>query len=241
MPRWYKSRSGLVRRNIKVPRILIILVVLALLAIYLFQIVDRNLRPTIIQIAQSRAHLIATETMNNALYEKVLKNTDYEDLMTIHKDSQQRITMMQANTIKVSRIVSEANLVIKESLKNLKDETFKIPFGQALGSPLLAHYGPDIRVKIVPVGTVKVGFVDRFQEAGINQVRHILYLNIETSVKIVVPLVTENVVVNSQVPIAETIIIGEVPSTYLGFGSPYIMKDYLNESIKGQEHLSKDQ
>lgn len=237
MRRWYKSRGGLVRRISIFPKIMIILIIVGLLTISLFRIVDRNLKPTIIQIAQAKAHILATETMNKALYEKVLKNADYEDLMTIHKDSQQRITMMQANTIKVGKLVSEANLVIKESLKNLSEENFSIPFGQVLGSPLLAHYGPDINVKLIPVGTVNVGFVDRFEEAGINQVRHILYLNIEMSVKIVVPLVTENVVVKSQIPIAETIIIGEVPNTYLGFTSPYIIDDYLKQSIEGQEPL----
>jgi len=219
--RWFKSRSAFKRSGFKrgkrlTPRILIVTIILVLCGLYFFYIIDRNLKPTIIQIAQSRAHIIATEAMNNALYEKVLSNTEYEDLMMIHKDAQQRVTIMQANTIKISRIVSEANLAIKETLKNLQGETFKIPLGQALGSPLLAHYGPDVNVKIIPVGTVNVGFVDRFQEAGINQVRHILYLNIETTVKIVVPLVTENVVVNNQIPIAETIIIGEVPNTYFG-------------------------
>ena len=220
MGRWFKPRSAFRSafkcRKRLTPGIIIIIIILMLCGVYFFYIIDRNLKPTIIQIAQSRAHIIATEAMNNALYEKVLSNTDYEDLMTIHKDAQQRVTIVQANTIKISRIVSEANLAIKETLKNLQDETFKIPLGQALGSPLLAHYGPNINVKIIPVGTVNVGFVDRFQEAGINQARHILSLNIETTVKIVVPLVTENVVVNNQIPIAETIIIGEVPNTYFG-------------------------
>ncbi|MGI6588889.1 MAG: sporulation protein YunB [Peptococcia bacterium] len=229
MSRWYRSRRGLKRRIINLPKGIIIILILGLFGVYLFQVVDRNLKPTIIQIAESRAHILATETMNNALYEKILTNTEYEDLMTVHKDSQQRVTLMQANTIKISRILSEANLEIKEALKNLQYETFKIPLGQALNSPLLAHCGPNIRVKLIPVGTVNVKFVDSFQQAGINQTRHILYLNVKTTVKIVVPLVTENVVVNNQVPIAETIIVGEVPSTYLGLDSPLSRKDIIEE------------
>ncbi|MDD2212866.1 MAG: sporulation protein YunB [Clostridia bacterium] len=236
MPHWYKSRRGLKRGMIKIPRILIILIILGLCGVYLFQVIDRNLKPTIIQIAESRAHILATETMNNALYEKILTNTEYEDLMTIHKDSQQRVTLMQANTLKISRILSEANLAIKEALKNLQEETFKIPLGQALNSPLLAHCGPNIKVRLIPVGTVNVRFVDSFQEAGINQTRHILYLNINTTVKIVVPLVTENVVVNNQVPIAETIIIGEVPNAYLGLGSSLSMKDLDIEKFKEEKY-----
>jgi len=214
--RWYKTRNGLKRGVIVFPRIFFLLFVLFFCGIYCFTLLDRNLKPTIIKIANTRAHIVATEAINRALYEKVLYNTDYEDLVTIHKDAEQKVTVMQANTIKISRIISEAHVAIKDTLKDLQDEDFSIPLGQALGSPLLANYGPRIRVEIVPVGTVNVGFDDRFQEAGINQVRHILYLNIETTIKIVVPLLKEDTVVKHQIPIAETIIIGDVPKTYLG-------------------------
>lgn len=225
MPRWYKSRYGLKRGMLYIPKTFIILVVLGLSFGCLFYMIDRSLKPTIIQIAEARAHILATETMNKVLYEKILVNTNYEDLITVHKDTQQRVTLMQANTIKISRILSEANLAIKETLKNLENQTFYIPLGQALNSPLLAHYGPNINVKLLPVGTVNVSFGDSFQEAGINQTRHVLFLNINTTVKIVVPLVTEDIVVKSQVPIAETIIIGDVPNTYFGLGSSVQMKD----------------
>jgi sporulation protein YunB len=225
MPRWYKSRGGLKRKVFHIPKIIIFLIIFGLSAGYLFYIVDRNLKPTIIQIARSRAHILATETMNKVLYEEILNNTDYEDLITVHKDTQQRITLMQANTIKISRILSEANLAIKETLKNLEKQTFNIPLGQALNSSLLAHYGPNIHVRLLPVGTVNVTFGDNFEEAGINQTRHILYLNIDTTVKIVVPLVTEDILVNNRVPIAETIIVGEVPNTYFGISSALQKKD----------------
>ncbi len=199
-----------------IPKTGMIITLIFLLFLLLFSIVERNLKPTIMQIAESRAHLIATETIHNVLYGEVLANINYDELVSVHKDSQQRITMMQANTIKISRIVSQANLAIKESLKSLNDEVIEIPLGQTLGSQLLANYGPKIKVKVVPVGTVDVGFLDEFQQAGINQVRHILYLDIKTTVQIVIPLATQGVTVNTQIPIAETVIVGEVPDTFLG-------------------------
>jgi len=231
MMRWRRPRYGLNRRIFlpKIPPVAFVLLFLALLFFFLFSIVEKNLAPTIIEIAESRANLIATETIHRVLYEKVLANVNYNDLVFVHKDTQQRITMMQANTIKISRLVSQANLDIKEALDNLKDESFKIPLGQTLGSQILAYYGPRINVKIAPIGTVNVKFVDEFQQAGINQVRHILYLNIQTSVRIVIPLATKGVTVNNQIPIAETIIVGEVPNTYFGVESG-ILKD-LNKTI----------
>lgn len=213
MPYWLKSSRRLKRG------VFLFILCLVCSSFFLFRLVDRNLRPTIIEIAETKAHFLAIETMNQALYDKILTDTAYEDLMTVHKDAQQRVNLMQANTLKISRLLAATTLEIKEALRDLPKETFQIPLGQATQSPLLAHWGPKIKVKFQPIGTVNVRFVDQFQQAGINQTRHILFLSLETMVQIVIPLVTENITVHNQVPIAETIIVGEVPGTYLGFDS----------------------
>ena len=79
---------------------------------------------------------------------------------------------------------------------------------------------------------MKVKVADDFQQAGINQTRHRLYLNVFSQVKIIIPLVTDNIEVAAQVPIAETIIVGEVPQTYLnldlGRGQFNNLKDDAN-------------
>lgn len=221
MARWYRNRYGLRRRlfSFRIPGTVITLGLLVIIAVFLFSIIETNLRPTIISIADSRAHVVANEAINKALYDKVLANVNYNDLVFVHKDSQQRITMMQANSVMIARIISQANLEIKENLKYISEDIIKIPLGQALGSQILANYGPRINVKIVPVGNVDVQFYDEFQQAGINQVRHILYLKIDTTVKIVIPMVTNSIAVNTNVPIAETIIVGQVPETYFSLDS----------------------
>lgn len=218
MARWGKSQYKAFRvfNRFKLQKKIIALILLITVLLVLFNTIERNITPALLTMAESRAHLIATDTIHKILYEKVLANVSYNELVYIHKDNQQRITMMQANTIKISRIVSQANIEIKDKLKSLEEENLYIPLGQALGSQILASYGPKIKVRIVPVGTVDVKFFDEFQQAGINQVRHILYLNIKTVVTIVIPTASKGVTVDNQIPIAETIIVGEVPNTYFG-------------------------
>jgi len=218
MTRWKKSRLRGLRRGglpLKIRGIYAGMISVVLLCFILFAIMENNLKPTIVNIAEARASLIATETIHRVLYEKVLADVNYSELVYIHKDDRQQITMLQANTVKINKIVSLANLEIKDALASLEDEVIKIPFGQTFGTQLFANYGPRISVRLSPVGTVKVTFNDELQQAGINQVRHILYLNIETTIRIVVPLATEGVSVNNRVPIAETVIVGQVPNTYL--------------------------
>jgi len=219
LARWSSTSYGRRRLRLSVPflpKAIIVLVLVIVLVIYVFSIIDKNLSPAIMSIAESKAHQVASEAINKAIYDKVLANVNYSDLVIVHKDAQQRITMMQANSVRIGRIISQANLEIKETLSHLEDEILVIPLGQTTGSRILANYGPKISVRISPYGTVDVRFGDEFQQAGINQVRHILYLNIDTTVKIVIPTVTESAVVHNSIPIADTITLGEFPQPYFG-------------------------
>lgn len=180
-----------------------------------FAVIESNLKPTILVVAKAEAEQVAVRAIQDAVNDKVAKSVEYKDLISIRTDNRGRVVLMQANTIKINSLAAETILDIQKSLSKLEGKVIPIPVGQALKSQLLAAYGPKIKVTLVPIGTVKVKVADDFQQAGINQTRHRLYLNVYSKVKIVIPLVTENIEVAAQVPIAETIIVGEVPQTYL--------------------------
>lgn len=194
--------------------------ILFLIAVLVLTIIEHNLKPTILALAEARARQIATEAINDAINKRVVTNIEYRDLVYVRTDNLGRIAMMQPNTIKINKIASETTLEVQQTLQKLKGESFQIPLGQTLGSQLLASYGPRINVAIMPVGTVQVKVVDKFEEAGINQTRHMLYLQVESVVQIVVPLVSANVNVQTLVPIAENIIVGPVPNSYMNFNVP---------------------
>ncbi|MGF7186826.1 sporulation protein YunB [Desulfitispora alkaliphila] len=194
-----------------------------------FLIVENKLKPTISAVATAKAKILATEAINKAIYDSVISEVNYQDLIYIHKNDRNEITMMQANSIEMRKIQSETTLEIQNILKSLSGEGFDIPMGQILGSRLLATYGPGIKVNLVPIGTVAVDVINKFDDSGINQVRHLLYLDIESEVKIVVPLLEESVTVATKIPIAETIIVGPVPDTFVNFDFDSGFKQSINE------------
>lgn len=195
------------------PLSVLLLFLLSFLLLFIY--VERNLKPTILAIAEAKARQIATEAINQAIHKKVVTDVEYRDLIFVHKDNRGRIVLMQPNTVKINKLASDTTLEVQKTLEGLPVSGFKIPLGQVSGSQLLASYGPGIKVSIYPIGTVRVEVEDEFTEAGINQTRHRLYLRVLANVKIVVPLVSTYVKVTTQVPVAETIIVGEVPSTYM--------------------------
>lgn len=180
-----------------------------------FIYVDTSLRPTIKVLAETKAIELANRSINKAVAEIVKDKINYSDLMNTKIDNEGKITMIESNTVMMNRIASDVALKIQEELKQVKTTTAYIPIGTALGSPILARYGPQIKVTIEPIGTVSVNFKTDFESAGINQTRHRIYLEAKTQVKVVIPLTTDTKEVKAQIPICETVIVGDVPNSYI--------------------------
>ncbi|MDR7865219.1 MAG: sporulation protein YunB [Sporomusaceae bacterium] len=209
-----------VRKRRRLPSVATAVILLLVLAVSIFWTVESHLKPTLMAIAEARAIQVATHTINNVVNEKVSQQIDPQTLVNIKLDSRGRVVFIQPNTLEFNRLAADTTIKVQAALKLITEEKVYIPVGQVLGSQLLASWGPPIVVTIIPIGTVQVKVVDKFEQAGINQTRHMIYLFATTHVRIVVPLVSSTVSVNTQVPIAEYVVVGEVPSTYVQFPFP---------------------
>jgi sporulation protein YunB len=190
------------------------------LGIYMFDIIESHLKPTLLAIAEARATVIATTTINNVISEEITKGVDYRDLVSVRVDDRGRVVLMQPNTVEFNRLASHITIKVQEGLRQITNEKISIPVGQVLGSQMLASYGPKITVTVIPLGTVQVKVMDTFEQAGINQTKHMIYIVANTQVRIVIPLVIKSVEVVTRVPISESVVVGEVPNTYVQFPFP---------------------
>lgn len=178
--------------------------------------VERALFPTILAIAEAKAVQMAVNTVQNAVGQYMKQNhVSYEDVVSVHKDREGRAVLLEVNTAQVSEVAADLALAAEKSLASLDDKEFGLPLGQVLGSQLLASYGPRIKVRLIPVGAVKVNLQDKFEEAGINQTRHRISLSLDARVRIVIPLQKTEVKVVTQVPLVDSIIVGNIPATYV--------------------------
>lgn len=197
------------------PFIIVCLVIFLFLQGMLFM--ERRMRPAILSIAELKTNHIATEAVNNAIIEKVTKGILYKDLINLKLNEEGHIIMAQVNTMAINRLMSETTIATQNALLEISSEPIKIPFGEILDNYFLATYGPSIPIRLIPMGKVNTTLIDSFDDAGINQVRHKIYLNIITEVRIVIPFLSSSVQVHTTVPLADTIYAGEVPETVINF------------------------
>ncbi len=216
--------------------IILISVMFLFIVGYMFWLVEHHLKPTLLAIAQARTTIIATQIINDVINEKVSQGIDPKKLLLVTLDNRGRVVLIQPNTMEFNKLAAETTIQVQKELKKLSSEKIYIPIGQALGSQLLASLGPKVVITIIPVGTVEVNVVDKFEQAGINQTRHLVYLAATTEIKVVVPMVSKKISVNTKVPITEYVVVGEVPNTYVQMPFSRI-NESINDSISGKKDI----
>lgn len=167
-------------------------------------------------VAEQEARLRAIDAVNRIVLGSVGNSVTHEDLIAYEKDQQGRIAAYHLNTRAINQIASEAATAVRSEFDKLSEERFAVPMGALTGSRLFATLGPRFSVGLMPIGTVTIDIKHDFTAQGINQTRHRIWLFAAARVRVILPLISQEVEVTSDLPISETVIIGPVPGSFYG-------------------------
>lgn len=184
---------------------------------YSLWFLELHLKPAMLTVAQARGVVLATQAINQSVRQALEENPNLRDVVAVQQDQQGRVVLIRPDTVELNRLASSLSLKALSALEVLSAEKLRLPLGVVLGSPFLASLGPQISLTIVPVGTVRMEVQDTFEQAGINQTRHRVQLEATAQVQVIVPFVRERAEVRTQIPVAEYVIVGDVPDTYVQF------------------------
>ncbi len=200
-------------------------------------VVEKGIRPTLIEIAKTETQRIATTAINEAVRKKTIENTDMENVIDIRQDSEGRIISAGVNSIGVNRVLHETTLNVQRYLNdvargNIRDlaipdgievdqESYQqqgiihmIPLGQATNNALLAHLGPRVPVRFTAIGDVKSQIHEEIISVGINNAWISLSIQITVDVRVIIPFATETEVVTTLIPVGMVYIQGDVPQFF---------------------------
>ena len=203
------------RRKFHIRKAAVILFALAALATFALMRLERNLTEIVLSLAQAQARALAVQALNDTADDIVLSGVTYDQLMAVTTDESGQIRLIQANTPEMNRLAARASLTAQEMIASLEQQSLYVPLGSVLGMTIFAGAGPLIEVRILPVGAVNAGFTTEFETAGINQTRHRISLTLTAQVELVIPTGAMEVQAVTQVAVAESIIVGQVPDSYV--------------------------
>lgn len=192
--------------------ILAMCISIALVGNYLKQVSSR--------MALSDASDMITATINNKINEKMSEGQyTYDYFVTLQKDNTGKITAISANMARINTLSSE---ILQEVIASTNSGQMNenIPLGNLLGSNLLLGRGPKIPVKITMLTSSFADFRNEIESAGINQVKHQIILEVKVQIDVMMPWEVMSTEVVSEVLIAETVLVGDVPDAYLTLNQP---------------------
>lgn len=194
----------------------ILIAVLSLSFIFIYTYLDKQILPIVVAMSQLKIKTIATQSINDAVKKTLVeKKINTDELVTYFYNEKGEIVSCGIDTISINEICADVITKIADEVNKYSDETIPIPSGNLIGSNIFANTGPNIDVKILPFGTATINYDREFKATGINQINHRVWLNIETTMQVVVPLASEKVTVTQQVTLVDRIISGTVPPNYV--------------------------
>ncbi len=200
----------------RVCRLLFWLTVLVAVCFGLFRV---RYRDAIRSLSETQVKNSTSDLINDAIDRQIeTGNIQYDRIVYFEKDLEGRITALKTNMSEVNRLKTDILNRINDEILALDTSDLSIPIGSLVLPELFSGKGFGIPVQILSIRNSDAAFFSHFSEAGINQTLQQLTMEVSVDVSVLVLGQTDSFTVASQVVVAETIIVGQVPDTYLQSG-----------------------
>lgn len=203
-------------------RVLAILILLCVLLAVGFFLLRSRYRDVIWELAETQVKNATSDLTNDAIARQIEDGVvQYDRIVYFEKDLDGRITALKTNIGEVNRLKTDILNIINDEILALDNSDIGIPIGSLFLPELLSGRGPVIPVHILSIRNSDAAFHSNFTQAGINQTLHQVTMQVSIDVAVLVLGEATSFTMVTEVVIAETVIVGDVPNTFLQTGGYY--------------------
>ncbi len=188
--------------------------VIVICIIFTFMVLESKMRSMVINMAETKTKIAATQILNDSISKTLNSNERYSELVKIEKDQSNRISSISVDTIKANTLKADINNSTVSALSSDSIKKLSIPIGAFTGSTFLSGFGFNVPVKVLSGGNANINFESKLESAGFNQTKHTLYMNVVMDIAIYIRPYKTKSQLQTNIPISETVIVGEVPQIY---------------------------
>ncbi|MEE1161642.1 MAG: sporulation protein YunB [Acutalibacteraceae bacterium] len=181
----------------------------------LLSVVFYKMRPVILRHAESAAETLLLDASNKAILDILSEqNVSYNDIVTLSREESGRVTSLETDIVKINSLKSLISNRLSGIISENEYYDLYIPLGTFFSSTYTSGYGPKIHFKMQLTATARVNFSHEFKAAGINQVLHIVMVDMDISGSLVITGYNGGISVKNQAMAAQTIIVGTTPEAF---------------------------
>lgn len=139
-----------------------------------------------------------------------------ETFVSLDKNEAGEITAVSSNMARINALSAEILERVVGATENRRLNV-SVPLGNLTGISLLMGRGPGVPEEIIMMTSSRVEFQNNVVTAGINQTKHQINLEVIVDIDILIPWSSESAQVVTEVLIADTVIVGQVPDSYVNY------------------------
>jgi sporulation protein YunB len=230
-----------IRKRRKFDKINIVIVVIILLFLSITMLlgyINAKLSPLLLDFAELETAKLANQIINRAVTKQIANGIDIDKLFSMVVNNNGEIQTVDFNPTVVNKVLNMTTNAVHTSLKAVeqgnidmiempddiiveydkdrikKGIVFEIPLGAVSGNAFLSNLGPKIPVKLNLIGSIDSDISTKISEYGINNALIEVFVKIDVTEKINLPLASKNVTVSNNIPIAMKIVQGKIPDYY---------------------------
>ena len=198
---------------------MITLGVAAVVVLVCTAVLEARLRPMVVLAAQAQAQNAITAVAEETVVEDLAqRGVSYDDFVTIQRDSSGAITALTTDMAALNLLRAQLVADVLEALEGVDVSQIQVPLGSLVDLDILWGLGPTLKVHAMTVGTVDGEFFREFTSAGVNQTLHRICLKLTVPLTLPLPGGAVEAVSETELCVAETVIVGQVPQAYLEAG-----------------------
>lgn len=201
--------------RIKHKKLFFVLFFFAVSIFLVLKFLNDVINPIIITSSQSKVFALSQDAINTAVFDVIKDATIYDSLVNVVRNDDGDIVLITSNAIQINALSREIVENAQKKLDQLGQRGVNIPMGTFTGLPILVGLGPNVNIKLIPIGAINCTFSSQFVSAGINQTNHKIYLEVSSKINVILPTASKQLQTSTQMLISENIIIGKIPETYL--------------------------
>ena len=200
----------------RIIRFIVLLLIISIVGLILFRL---KYYGAICSLAETQISNATSDLINDAIDRQIEDGKiQYDRMVYFEKDLNGRITALKTNMSEVNRLKTDILNLINDEILAMTTDDLGIPLGSLFFPEFFSGKGPTIPVQILSIRNSDASFSSNFSEAGINQTLQQMNMHVSVDVTILVLGQTKSFIISSQVVVAETIIVGDVPDTYFQTG-----------------------
>lgn len=205
MKRRYRRRNT---TKIVISIILVFFLIIATVTYYLMQ-------PVILRFATSIAETIMLDCANEAIVNVLSGDkVSYKDIVKLSQNDDGYVTSLEIDVLQVNNLKSRISAEMSRLICKKERYDMGIPLGSFVGNNYTNGFGPDINFKMQITTTCYVDFSHEFKSAGINQVLHIVNVDIDIKGSFVVIGYNKDISAKTSAIAAQTVIVGKTPEAF---------------------------